>query len=408
MAQAASTDLIPMLKGTGAGRRGGRGWMRGGLVAVQIALSLLLLLGAGLFLRALREAWRLDPGFDAAGVVTASIDLGPQGFDERRATEFFERLRERASAFPGVSSAALSMSVPFAGGGGMLQATVPGHVPAPGEMPFVQFNGVGADYLRTLRIPLVRGREFAPGEEDVAIVSEELARRFWPGADAVGKTISLGERGLLVVGVAREVKTFTLNEKPNGLMYVPLASRSGMPQRTLNVRVAPGRESAVAALLAAEVRRMNPDLPPPAFRSLREVIGDSLATQRLGAILVGAFGVAGLLLACVGVYGAMAYTVGQRTREIGVRMALGARAPAVLRLVLRQGVALTAAGLALGLAAALAATRVVGHLLYGVSATDPATFAAVSLILAATTLAAAYLPARRAARVDPMTALRAE
>jgi ABC-type antimicrobial peptide transport system permease subunit len=164
----------------------------------------------------------------------------------------------------------------------------------------------------------------------------------------------------------------------------------------------------VAAALAAEVRRLDREVPPPAFRSLRDLIGESLLAQRLGALLVGAFGVAGLLLACVGVYGAMSYTVGQRTREIGVRMALGAQTAQVLKLVLGQGVVLAAAGIGAGLVAALAATRVVGHLLYGVSATDPLTFVAVSLLLAATTLVATYLPARRAARVDPMVALRSE
>ncbi|HLL85233.1 MAG TPA: FtsX-like permease family protein, partial [Longimicrobium sp.] len=239
-------------------------------------------------------------------------------------------------------------------------------------------------------------------------VSEALAARYWPDGSAIGKTVMMAGKSLEVVGVVREAKLRSLGETPQGILYLPMAQAPTVPNRTLNVRVRPGQESPVAAALAAEVRRLDREVPLPAFRSLHDLIGDSLLAQRLGALLVGAFGAAGLLLACVGVYGAMSYSVGQRTREIGVRMALGAQTAQVLRLVLAQGVVLAAVGIGVGLVAALAATRIVGHLLYGVSATDPLTFAAVSLILAATTLVATYLPARRAARVDPMVALRSE
>jgi predicted permease len=409
--QTSSADVVPLLKGSTQLKRGGRGWMRGALVSAQIALSLLLLLGAGLFMRALDRAWRMDPGFDPAGVLTTSLDLSSSGYGPEQTTQFFGQLQERARALPGVEAASVSMYVPFSqGAGGMIHATVPGYTPKPGDMPFVMLNAVSSDFFRTLRMPVLRGRGFAPADEnaDVAVVSEALAARYWPDGSGVGKSIMMGKTALEVIGVVREVNLRTLGEKPHGLLYLPMAKAPGMPQRTLNVRVREGQEGPVAAALAAEVRRLDREVPLPTFRALRDLIGESLLAQRLGALLVGAFGVAGLLLACVGVYGAMAYTVGQRTREIGVRMALGAQTTQVLRLVLRQGVVLAAVGIGVGLAAALAATRIVGHLLYGVSATDPLTFAVVSVLLAATTLVATYLPARRAARVDPMVALRSE
>ncbi|HEY0154181.1 MAG TPA: ABC transporter permease [Longimicrobium sp.] len=409
--QTASADVVPLLKGTTELKRGGRGWMRGALVSAQIALSLLLLLGAGLFMRALDRAWSVDPGFDPAGVLTTTLDLSPSGYDPKQAAQFFDRLQERARALPGVESAALSMNVPFSqANGGMIHASVPGHTPKPGEMPFVMLNAVSSDFFRTLRLPVLTGRGFTAADEnaDVAVVSEALAARYWPDGNVLGKSIMMGAKPLQVIGVVREAKLRSLGETPNGLLYLPLAQAPTMPERTLNVRVREGQEGPVAAALAAEVRRLDREVPLPTFRSLRDLIGDSLLAQRLGALLVGAFGAAGLLLACVGVYGAMSYTVGQRTREIGVRMALGAQTAQVLKLVLGQGVVLAAAGIGAGLVAAVAATRVVGHLLYGVSATDPLTFATVSLLLAATTLVATYLPARRAARVDPMVALRSE
>jgi predicted permease len=409
--QTASDDVVPLLKGSTELKRGGRGWMRGALVAAQIALSLLLLLGAGLFVRALDRAWRMDPGFEPAGVLTTTLDLSTSGYGPEQSSAFFDRLQERARALPGVESAALSMNTPFSpGGGGMAHASVPGYTPAPGDVPFVMFNAVSSNFFRTLRLPVLQGRGFGHADETarVAVVSEALAARYWPKESAVGKSISIGEKPLEVIGVVREAKLRSLGEKPQGVLYLPLSQAPSLPQRTLNVRVRQGQEGPVAAALAAEVRTLDRDLPLPSFRSLRDLIGDSLLAQRLGALLVGAFGAAGLLLACVGVYGAMAYTVGQRTREIGVRMALGAQTVQVLRLVLRQGIVLAVAGIGTGLVAALAATRIVGHLLYGVSATDPLTFVTVSVLLAATTLVTTYLPARRAARVNPMVALRAE
>ncbi|HEX8360799.1 MAG TPA: ABC transporter permease, partial [Longimicrobium sp.] len=253
--QTSSADVVPLLKGSTQLKRGGRGWMRGALVSAQIALSLLLLLGAGLFMRALDRAWRMDPGFDPAGVLTTSLDLSSSGYGPEQTTQFFGQLQERARALPGVEAASVSMYVPFSqGAGGMIHATVPGYTPKPGDMPFVMLNAVSSDFFRTLRMPVLRGRGFAPADEnaDVAVVSEALAARYWPDGSGVGKSIMMGKTALEVIGVVREVNLRTLGEKPHGLLYLPMAQAPGLPQRTLNVRVREGQEGPVAAALAAE------------------------------------------------------------------------------------------------------------------------------------------------------------
>jgi putative ABC transport system permease protein len=402
--RAPSTDLALQLRGGDARGRG----LAGSVVVIgQVALSVVLLAGAGLFMRALNQAWRVDPGFDPAGVVTAEIDLAPARL-AGGGGELMHGLAERARSLPGVERAALSLGAPFTNsGGGMISVEVPGREsPAP---IFAQFNAVQPDYFRLLRMRLLSGRVLTDADrEGVAVVSASMARAYWPAEGALGRRVMLGGEALEVVGVVADVKDRSLAPGDAERLYLPLAQMPGMTPPVLSLKVRPGQETAVAAALAAELRRRAPAVPPPAFRSVHDAIGESLVPQRLGAMLVGSFGAAALLLACIGVYGAMAYAVTQRTREIGIRAALGARAADTRSLFLRRAGRLALTGVGVGTLAALGATRAVRHLLYGVSHADPFVFVAVAVLLGGATLLAAYVPARRATRVDPMVSLRTD
>jgi predicted permease len=411
--QTSRPDLAPVLKGVSRGSTAGV-WLRSGLVAAQIALSLLLLIGTALFLRALQQAWRMDPGFDPNGVVVASLDLGPHGYPEAQGRLFYQQLADRVRALPGVEAASLAMAPPFSsnGGMGMMQMSIPGQSPPEGvPFTFAMFNVVEPDYFRLLDIPVLQGRAFSPtdreGAAEVVIVNQAMVRQYWPGQNPIGQSFSLGKSTVEVAGVVRDTRARSLDEKAQPQMYLPVAQGPFIPTMTLQMRIS-GDTRGMLAAVRNEVRLLDRNLPPPAFTSLPELIGATLLPQRIGAILVGVFGVVGLLLACIGIHGALAYTVAQRTREIGIRMALGARAGHVLRLVLRQGVVVVASGMVAGIAGALVAGRIISHLLYGVSYVDPLAFGVAGLVLISAALLASYLPARRAARVDPMTALRAE
>ncbi|HLU38256.1 MAG TPA: ABC transporter permease [Planctomycetota bacterium] len=411
--RATRLDLVSALKNEqpAAGRGLRRIALRDALVVGQIAACVVLLAVAGLFVRGLQHAHTADPGFDTSNMLLLDLPVAIQGYDEARARGFYDQLAARLEALPGVRAVTLADNVPLGLDRQRRFIAVEGYEPRPGEDMEFDFNIVGVRYFETMGIPLVRGRastaEDRAGSLPVVVVNETFARRFWPGEDALGKRIRYdGERFAEVVGVARDGKYRSLTEEPRPYVWIPFAQQY-RADMTVHIRTA-GDPLALAAAVRAQVRALDPDLPITGLKALEEHFGLALLPQRAGASLLGSFGVLGLLLAAVGLYGVVAYGVGQRTREIGIRMALGARTDDVTRLVVRQGAALGATGLAIGVALAAGAARLITGLLYGVRPLDPVTFAAVALVLGGTVLAASWLPARRAARVDPMAALRGE
>ncbi|HEX7241058.1 MAG TPA: ADOP family duplicated permease, partial [Longimicrobiaceae bacterium] len=407
---ASRPDLVPALK-EGREAPGRRGRLRSGFVVAQLAMSLLLLVTAGLFVRTLRSALAEEPGFDPDGVVVAQLGLSAHGYDAARSAELYGRLRERLEADPGVRSVAAARFAPMSGN--VMATTIepqdvrPG---ARGEPVPVGVDPVGPGYFETLRIPVLAGRAFtardAPGTAPVAVVNQALAARLWPGESPIGRRVRVNGTVREVVGVARNAKYEGHRDEREAHLYLPLA-QNGSANLTVIVRSRGGAAGGLEAI-RRELRALDPDVALREASPLPALVGLSLFPQRLAAGFIGVFGAVGLLLAAVGLYGILAHGVAQRRREIGVRIALGARAGDVLRMVVRSGLALTAVGIAVGLAAALALTRLLSGMLYGVTATDPVTFAAVPLLLLGVALLASYLPARRATRVDPMVALRAD
>jgi putative ABC transport system permease protein len=396
-----------------AGRR-----LRSLLVVTEFALAVMLLCGAGLLIRSFLRLQQVSPGFDAGGILTASVSL-PQarypGGAERSA--FFRGLLERASSLPGVQAAAISMALPP----DLLVMTNPytieGRPLPPGSQPpAVAQLLIGGDYFHALGVPLLRGRAFTEadvaGAPEVIIINQTMAKTLFPGEDPIGRRLQLGDPDpespwVTIVGIAGDVKYTGLDKAPEPTMYTPYEQNLWWPTMFLVVRSSVD-PAGLARAVRSQVAGLDPLLPLARVRTMDELLGQSVAEPRFRTTLLGIFAATALLLAAVGIYGVLSYTVGQRTQEIGIRMALGARRRDVLALVLGQGMALAGIGVAIGLAAALALSRVLAGLLFGVSPADPATFGAVSLVMVAAALLACYVPARRATRVDPMVALRSE
>lgn len=394
----------------GTSHPGGRGFGVGdALVVAQVAVSLVVLAVAGLFLGSLREATRIDPGFATSGVALMRTELGVQGYDEARGRAFYGELLRGVRALPGVEAASIAQLVPLGFDRQRRGLEVAGYQPAPGEEMEFGVNAVGADYFRTLGIPIQRGRAFEErdraGAAPVAIVNEAFARRFWPEAEALGRRIVIGEVAYEIVGVARDGKYVSLGEDPQPYYYLPWA-QAYEPDMVVQVRTA-GDPRAILPALGALARALDPDLPIETTTIDRH-LGLALLPQRLGAIVLGAFGAIGAALAALGLYGLMTYVVTRRTPEIGIRMALGATAADVRRLVVSRGMALTGAGLLLGLSGALLAGRLAAEFLFGIRPGDPATLATVAASFTLVALLATWLPAARAARLEPVRALREE
>ena len=413
--QASRPDMVADLKDSTLRPEGGRRRLslRSALVIGQVALSLVALIGAGLFLRSLGNTQRIDPGFEPDNLLVLSFDLGAQGYDLMRGEEFHRRALELTRAIPGVRSAALSTVLPI-GGGGFGRTVYPeGRESTAGDSGvFVTVNTVSPGYFETLGTSLLSGRAFTDldrqGAPRVVVINDAMARRFWPGEEAVGKRFKFygDETFAEVIGIAETAKLFSLSEDPQPVCYTPVL-QAYEPAMILNVR-ASADASALLEPVRRRVQELDSTLPLVRVLTADTLLDQTLWAPRMTAALLLIFGFIALALAAVGLYGVMSYSVSRRTHEFGIRMALGAGSRDVLRLVLRQGMLLVAAGLGTGLVVALAATRFIASLLYGVSAADPLTYAGVPLVLAATALLAAYLPARRATRVEPMIALRYE
>jgi predicted permease len=408
--QASRAETVTALKeegGRGSGGRTGRR-LRSSLVVVQVAVCLVLLVGAGLFMRSLAAAQRLDPGFDTAHQLTASLDLFPNGYTPESARQFHRLAIERMTALPGVASAAFSRQLPLGfSGSSSTRVQIDGYTPRGDEEIVVDYNIVSPRYFETMGIAVVGGREFGdadlPGAQRVVIINEAMARRYWGTRNPVGTRVTRGEPHV-VAGVVRDIKYRSLDERPSPHMYFALAQEY-VSSVTLQVRTT-GDPLALVAPLRDAIRAIDPALPLWDVRPVAGHMQQTVFAQRIGATLLGAMSALALLLAAVGLYGVIAYAVSQRTQEMGIRLALGASPGGLQRMILGHGLRLAAVGLAVGLAAAFAVAPLAASLLPGIEPIDPVTFAAVPALLLAIVAAAAWLPARRASAVNPIVALR--
>jgi predicted permease len=412
--QATKTDLVTALKDEMAFGSYRRSWLSSGLIVLQVALSFVLLIGGGLMLRGLQRAEMVELGFDPQGAIEVSFDLRLQGYDSARGREFQRRVLERARALPGVQSAGIADMVPVDLHFSRSPVFIEGHTPERiANAPRAMTNRVTPGYLQALSTRLVRGRDFTERDDEnatrVTIINEAFARQFWPGEDPIGKRFSAGSPEspeMQVIGVTEDGKYAGLNEDPKPFFYRPLwQSYSGSTYVIVRAATDPQK---LLASVRREVGQLDPHLPIGTARTLVEKMSLPLLPARLAASVLGSFGLLALGLAAIGIYGVMSYAVSKRRREMGIRMALGAQKADVLKVILGEGMTLVATGVAVGLLASLAMTRLMTSLLFGVSATDPLTFALIASLLMFVALVACYLPARLATEVDPMVALRYE
>jgi predicted permease len=406
--------LVPALKDEVSLGGYRRSWLRNGLVVLQVSLSLVLLICAGLVLRGLQRAQLLNPGFITQNALEMSFDLELQGYDAARVQSFKRQLLDRVRALPGVQYAGLSNSVPLTLNINTNSIFVEGQPEQRGaNVPSASTSSASPGFIPALGTRLLQGRDFTEQDGETqqryAIVNETFARRFWHGQPVVGKRFSMQSATgpwIEIVGLIQDGKYFSLSEAATPFVYLNLRPQSG-EYLTLIVRTAGEPQSALAAI-RREFQQLDATLPVYNIKTLTEHMDLPLFPARVAATLLGSFGLLALLLAAIGIFGVMSYAVTQRTREIGIRVALGAPAGNILRLIVGHGLRLTVIGLGIGLACAVAGTRLMAGLLYGVSALDLVTFGGVSLLLSLVAVLACYFPARRAMRVDPLVALRHE
>ena len=412
--QATRLNLLPSLKeGKVYGQKRRRVSLRDALVVSQLALSMVLLICAVLFVRSLQRAVQFDPGFSAQNILAVSMETRGTNMNRQRSTVFYNETLGRIGSLPGVEAVTLSTVVPLGGGGQRRNITLEGYQPQPQEDTELNTNVVGPDFFKVMGIPFVAGRDFnaqdKEGSPQVVIVNEELARRYY-GGNAVGKRLQFGRGAEIpyreIVGVVRTAKYRNLREEPLPFIYIPLGQES-QPGMALMLRTT-GDPTSVAGAVRAEIQAINKDVAVFSVEAMSERLDSQIAADRMIAVLLSVFGGGALLLAAIGIYGVVAFSVAQRTHEIGIRIALGAEQRDILKLIVGQGMFLVLIGAGIGLALALASTQVLKSLLFGISATDPLTFTVVLLVLVGVALLACYLPARRATKVDPLVALRYE
>ncbi len=414
--QTSNSNVFVSLK-EGSGNLAGRGSrLRAIFVTLQVSVSMLLLIGAGLFLRSLQKVGRMNIGFDPNNAVAMDIDLKPKGFSETRGLQFYREMMRRVDGIPAVQSATLVNLAPLDSATPFTDVLIPGFEPLPGRPGIrVSLNRIAPGYFQTMKIPLQSGREFNEQDDSkhsgVVIINQTMARDYWPGEDPLGKNFALVQKGLAplkiqIIGVANDVKYRSLGEDPTPHIYLPFLQHY-TSDMTLVVRIN-GDSGAMLLAIQRELLSQDRDVQGFFSRTLEQHIGLALLPARLAANMSAAFGGFALVLAVIGIYGVVSYAARQRTREIGLRMALGAEPSDILLLMLSQAGRLAVLGIAIGLTAAFILTRFVAGLLYGISAVDPITFVGVTFVLAVVALMSSYLPARRAMRVDPMVALRYE
>ena len=407
---ASHIDLSGALKTGGGGVVSGsnRSRLRSALVLVQVSLSFVLLAGTGLLLQSLQRMQKTSPGF-STDVIVSRADLVSAGYNLERAKAFDTQLLDRVREIPGVESATLSRLIPFSYGDfSTVSLAIDGYQPSPDEQLNSSYLEVGEDYFKTLGIPIAAGREFQRTDDEnavpVAVINEMMAAKYWPGKDPIGQRLKVKDRWLQIVGVARNVKYENKLELPRTFFYVPMR-QNFLESNALLIRT---RETpaAIRAALAREVHALDPNLAPTTPFRVQEQVERKGYTQRLAATLIAIFGAMALFLAAIGLYAVMSYSVSQSTRELGLRMALGAGVKDLLGMVMSHGLRLTAAGIVIGAVAAGMLTRLMGNLLYNVNPRDPIAFGLALVVIAMASLAACFLPAWRATRIDPVQALR--
>jgi putative ABC transport system permease protein len=400
-------DLKDASRGSSEGKR--RAWIREALVISEVALACMLLVGAGLLIRSFKRLLEVDLGFRPEQAAAWRIETGNRFQNNEQRVAFFNELIRAVETVPGVESVGLTDTLPL-GRNRSWSVGAKGVTYAEGQLPIAFPRIVDHGYLKTMRVPLRAGRDFTMHDraesEKVLIINEAMARKLWPGQDAVGQIALVGRSECRVVGVVSNVRHSSLEESAGLEMYLPITqSDSGSVELVVRTKLP---TEALAPNIRAALSQVDPKLPTSEFQTLVELVDQAASPKRLVTLLLGGFALLALILAALGIYGVISYAVTQRTHEMGIRLALGARSTDVLKLVIGQGMLPVVLGLSIGLSAAVALTRLMASLLFGISTTDPATFASIAFLLAAVALLACYIPARRASKVDPVIALRCE
>jgi len=413
--QAGKTDVQETLKEGGNTMSAGvvGGWLRPMLVIVEVAAAVVLLIGAGLMIRTILRIREVEPGLKPQNLLTAKVTLPREKYrDVDAAINFYRQVLDRVSTLPGVESAGLTSHLPIEERGYNDNISVEGKTYPPNESPLVELRAVSQDYFQTANIPLLRGRVFSKQERDdvqpVVIINETMAKQIWPGEDPLGKRV-MGEPKATVIGVVGDVKNYGLLQKAVSEMYAPYTLKNFWPDMRWNMRLLVRStldDSSIASAVRREVQIVDPGQPIYGVQTMNLVIENTVKDKSLNTTLLTALAGVSLLLALIGVYGVMSYTVAQHTREIGIRMALGAQPRAILKLVIGRGLVLVSVGVAIGVLASFGLTRFIENMLFGVTPTDPLTFVTIVLLLVLVALLACLVPALRAMRVDPIVVLR--